>query len=43
MDKSELEKKAKEEVFQHFENEVNYKFFQRNYIGISSTLQPILS
>ncbi len=42
MDKSELEKKAKEEVFQHFENEVNYKFFQRNYIGISSTLSTYL-
>lgn len=27
MDKSELEKKAKEEVFQHFENEVIISFF----------------
>ena len=36
-----LEKKVKH-VLEHFGKEVNDDFFQRNYIGISSTLSTYL-
>ena len=42
MNKIELEKKAKERVFQYFEEKVNDEFYKRNYIGISSTLSTYL-